>query len=214
VPVVGVVSVTDLSPWIAARYNARPTRSRYSGHEGNSHLEGLPWTKQSAPRGWLLSPKTSPAIRAWWHELAKWTCDNPVALSRLSRSRLNSPDRKPQRGYGWCVLWPQPGRSCRPVSPCSREAEDELSAWPARLSEQRWSKSMWSGSPPLLPHMISSFFSKVVVVWPLAWVVQVIWQTVNVWPSATTAEAGMTTILFIWRAVRIPTTLHATADES
>ena len=41
------------------------------------------------------------------------------------------------------------------------------------------------------------FSSKAMVVRPSAWVVLVIWPTVNVRPSATAAEAGMMTILFV-----------------
>jgi hypothetical protein len=35
-------------------------------------------------------------------------------------------------------------------------------------------------------------------------VVQMIWPTVNMWPSATAAKLGMTTIWFVWEAVRTP----------
>jgi len=56
--------------------------------------------------------------------------------------------------------------------------------------------------------------SRVVVVRPSPRVVQVIYPTVNVRPSATAAEAGTMTILFVWEAVRTPPTWRATVDES
>ena len=58
------------------------------------------------------------------------------------------------------------------------------------------------------------FSSKVMVVRLRMQVVQVIWPTVNVRPSATAAEAGMMTILFAWRAVGTPSTWRTTVDES
>jgi len=56
--------------------------------------------------------------------------------------------------------------------------------------------------------------SGVVVMKPSPRVVHVIWPTVNVRPSATAAEAGTMTILFVRRAVRTPPTWRATIDES
>ena len=58
------------------------------------------------------------------------------------------------------------------------------------------------------------FSSKAMAIMPPARVVQVIWLTVNMRPSATAAEAGMMTILFVWRAVRTPPTWRPTVDES
>jgi len=58
------------------------------------------------------------------------------------------------------------------------------------------------------------FSSKTMVVRPPVRVVQVIWPTVNVRPSVMEAEAGMMTILFVWRAIRTPPTWRATVDES
>jgi len=52
------------------------------------------------------------------------------------------------------------------------------------------------------------------VVRPLPRVVHVIWQTVNVRPSGTAAEAGTMTILFAGKAVRTAPTWRATVDES
>jgi len=56
--------------------------------------------------------------------------------------------------------------------------------------------------------------SKAMVMRPPTRVVQVIWPTVNVRPSATAAEAGIMTILFVWRAVRTPSTWRAIVDKS
>ena len=56
--------------------------------------------------------------------------------------------------------------------------------------------------------------SEVVVVRPPPRVVQGIWPTVNVRPSATAAEGGTMTILFVGRAVRTPPTWRATVDKS
>ena len=58
------------------------------------------------------------------------------------------------------------------------------------------------------------FSSKTMVVRPPSCVVQVIWPTVNVKPSATAAEAGMMTILFVWRAIHTPPNWHTNVDES
>ena len=44
-------------------------------------------------------------------------------------------------------------------------------------------------------------------------VVQVIWPMVNVRPFGVAMEPGMMTILFVWGAVRTPSTWHATVDE-
>jgi hypothetical protein len=56
--------------------------------------------------------------------------------------------------------------------------------------------------------------SMVVVVKLLMLVVQVIWPTMNVRPSATAMELRMMTILLAWEVVRTPPAWHATLDET